>query len=203
MGGLFWRTRRLARTIPPCMGAFAVAFVAGDAPSLAVPWREQDGQTIVWLNDNQLSAAISGRAIPLDHDSTGQGGYCYGPLNILGYGAAPNGARLTVATCRRATAAKDCTNLAGSWHNTIHGMGQTVWTLRSIGNGRYAATEAGLGNATGTAFLSGNTLVIDFKTGIYVGRYQWPLDRQCTAGRGTLTFSAGRRDSFSTSVRRQ
>ncbi|MGE0421553.1 MAG: hypothetical protein AB7O88_04780 [Reyranellaceae bacterium] len=194
--------RRLSRAILPCMTALAVALGAGVAPSLAVPWQEQGGQTIVWLTDDQVKAVKSGRAITLDPDSTGYGGYCYGPLRVLGYAVAHNGARLTVANCSRSANRKDCSNLAGTWRNMTP-LGQSNWALRALGGGRYEARESGMGNATGTAVLSGTTLTIDFRTGNVAGRYQWTLDTQCTAGQGTLVFTAGLQGQHATSINRQ
>ncbi len=203
MWGLIRQARRLQRALAPCTIMFIAALVGGASPSVAVPWQEQGGQTIVWLTDAELTAARSSNVVRLDPDTLGVGGNCYGPFKILGNAVAHNGVRTTVASCTRSAGArKDCSNLAGGWQNAIP-QGRSTWTLRALGGGRYSATESGMGNATGTATLSGTTLTLDFRTGHVTGRYQWALDQQCRAGRGTLLFTAGMQGQFAATIQRQ
>jgi peptidoglycan hydrolase-like protein with peptidoglycan-binding domain len=82
-----------------------------------------------------------------------------------------------------AVAAPTC-HLAGSWSQTTEQVGSTTWSITADGR----AQESGLGNASGTATLSGGVLTITWTTtNGYAGVYRWTLNTQC-GGTGTLKF---------------
>jgi hypothetical protein len=89
--------------------------------------------------------------------------------------------------------------ITGDWRQSTVDVGQTTWNISAGGQ----ATETGIGNAKGSATLTGQTLRIDWTTtNGYAGQYQWRLDSDCKSGSGTLVFSAGRTGSYSSIVTR-
>jgi hypothetical protein len=81
--------------------------------------------------------------------------------------------------------------LQGSWANQLTGGGASTWTFAPLGGGRYDAQEAGMGNARGTAVLTGKHLHIDFVTGPVVGAYDVDLSTSGADGTGQVSFSEG------------
>jgi hypothetical protein len=88
------------------------------------------------------------------------------------------------------TAWGEC-NVSGQWQQTIPGRGASTWTLTPAGGNRYGAQETGLGNASGTAVMSGNQLRIEWRTGTWTGNYVWVIDGSCTTGVGRVTVYTG------------
>ena len=84
--------------------------------------------------------------------------------------------------------AGSCTAV-GTWANNIPDLGlTTTWTIDDAG----VAREAGGGDATGNAVLSGRILRIVW-TGsdqVTTGVYEWTLGANCQKGAGTLRFTA-------------
>lgn len=109
-------------------------------------------------------------------------------------------------TCNTDTAGNQMTEkpsgackLEGNWTQDTPGVGSTIWAIKSDGT----ATETGIGSARGQATLKGNLLQIDWQTSNgYSGYYQWTLDKNCSAGKGTLVFKTGRTDSLNSTVKR-
>lgn len=95
-------------------------------------------------------------------------------------------------------------DISGTWRNQISGIGESTWTFTPQGNGRYSAVEQGLGNARGTAVLSGNRLRLDWTSAQNgdAGYYEWTLDRNCILGDGKLIFTSGRSGTNSTHIDR-
>jgi hypothetical protein len=92
---------------------------------------------------------------------------------------------LLAASGAGTSAAPAVCQLAGSWSQTTTDVGSTTWAITADGK----AQEHGIGNASGTASLSGNVLTITWTTSDgYAGVYRWTLDEQC-GGSGTLTFT--------------
>lgn len=84
--------------------------------------------------------------------------------------------------------AKQITCVAeGVWSNTAQGRGSSIWTIAADGK----ATESGMGNARGTASLSGDTLTITWRTGAVAGVYEIDVFSNCSGGDGTLRFTDG------------
>lgn len=85
---------------------------------------------------------------------------------------------------------------AGLWQHTTTYNGQNVtskWSLTPAVQPSYDAQEIGLGNATGSAVLIGQSLQINWVTSAEQGTYQWDLDETFTHGDGVLTFTFGPR----------
>jgi hypothetical protein len=92
---------------------------------------------------------------------------------------------LLAASGTGTSAAPAACQLGGSWSQTTTDVGSTTWSIRADGK----AQEQGIGNASGTASLSGNILTITWTTSDgYAGVYRWTLDAQCN-GSGMLTFT--------------
>jgi hypothetical protein len=84
--------------------------------------------------------------------------------------------------------AKEITCFAeGVWSNTAEGRGSSTWTIAADGKAR----ESGMGNAQGTAVLSGDTLTITWRTGAVAGVYEIDVFADCSGGDGTLRFTDG------------
>jgi hypothetical protein len=62
--------------------------------------------------------------------------------------------------------------------------------LTPSGNG-YHAQESGMGNAVGTAVMTGKRVRIEWRTGDFTGHYEWVLDPSCMTGEGQLVFYTG------------
>jgi hypothetical protein len=100
----------------------------------------------------------------------------------------------TVIT-RGGGAAGGC-DISGTWRGKVRTdwpETESVWTFTPLGGGRYAAQEKGMGNATGTATVSGDLLRLEWLSvkrlfGEDVkesGFYEWRLDPACRSGEGT------------------
>ena len=70
-----------------------------------------------------------------------------------------------------ATSGAAC-DLSGAWKNT-RPDGTSTWVFTSLGGDRYSAQEQGLGNAVGTAMVSGSEIRLDFKTSSDSGYHRW------------------------------
>jgi hypothetical protein len=97
-----------------------------------------------------------------------------------------NGGATARSNIVRVAWAGGCTAI-GAWEHQTDGIGSTRWTIAAGGQ----ATEAGLGNATGAAVLTGHVLRIDFVASdqVTTGVYSWTLTPNCRSGTGTLRFT--------------
>jgi len=93
-------------------------------------------------------------------------------------------------------------NVAGQWRQSTDNTGTSDWHLTAQGDNSYSAREQGLGNAVGTAIVSGNVLRIEWRTPHGSGVYQWQLDGSCRAGQGQLQFYTGRSGTWASNVQR-
>ncbi len=80
--------------------------------------------------------------------------------------------------------------IGGQWRMTAP-FGQSTWTFSPLGNNRYSAQEQGMGNATGTATVSGYVVQYGWRAGVVTGQNQFTLDRSCTNGPGHVEFHTG------------
>jgi hypothetical protein len=82
--------------------------------------------------------------------------------------------------------AGSCTAI-GRWDHQTEDIGGTSWRIEQGG----AATETGIGNATGTATFSGHVLRITFVASdqVTTGVYEWTLSPNCQTGSGSLTLT--------------
>lgn len=87
-----------------------------------------------------------------------------------------------------------CADLSGKWNNRLSWI-TTIWTLTKVAGNRYNAQEQGGCNASGPATLVGNRLRIDWRCGNSRGTYEWNLNRDCSAGSGTLVSAIGTHES--------
>ena len=94
-------------------------------------------------------------------------------------------------------------DISGVWQNDIANFGTTVWTFTRLDGNRYSATEQGLGNARGTAVVTGNHLRLDFSTGNVTGYYEWFLDANGRTGQGRLVFTSGASGTHTTQLTRK
>ena len=92
-------------------------------------------------------------------------------------------------TIVRSNKTEEC-SAGGQWEQTATGVGTSTWTLTRSG-GSYHAQENGMGNAVGTAVMTGNRVRIDWRTGDFSGLYEWVIDPSCTTGEGQLVFYSG------------
>ena len=97
-------------------------------------------------------------------------------------------ARARIAALK--TADKEVCSAGGQWEQTASDVGTSTWTLKRSGDS-YHAQENGMGNAVGTAVMTGNRLRIDWRTGDHSGIYEWVVDPSCTTGEGQLVFYSG------------
>lgn len=97
-----------------------------------------------------------------------------------------------------------CSDLTGSWRNTIP-EGSSTWTINRNGSGGYQAAESGMGNARSKSVtISGNTLRIVWITGGIEGYYEWKLDANCQQStKGTLVWTRGLSGSRNSTLKRQ
>jgi hypothetical protein len=98
-------------------------------------------------------------------------------------------ARSRLAALKEVAKTAEC-SAEGQWEQTASDVGTSTWILTRSGNG-YHAQENGMGNAVGTAVMSGNGVRIEWRTGDYSGRYEWEIDPSCTTGEGQLVFYTG------------
>lgn len=82
------------------------------------------------------------------------------------------------------------TDISGTWGHKIERLGNSAWVFTKTAEDTYFAQEKGLGNASGTAVLEGNTLTVNWTTpkGL-AGYYQWRLSDDLTQGVGKLVFT--------------
>jgi hypothetical protein len=90
-------------------------------------------------------------------------------------------------------------DISGPWRNKIDAnweATESIWTFTSIGGNRYGAREQGMGNATGTAVLVGDSLHLDYEGPTRrlfgedvkdTGSYDWKLDASCNFGDGKIS----------------
>ena len=86
--------------------------------------------------------------------------------------------------------AKETVDISGRWRHDTPGVGSATWTFTREGKG-YRAVESGLGNAVGTASVTGSRIEIQWQAGAYAGKYWWNLDASGRNGTGQLIFSRG------------
>lgn len=100
-------------------------------------------------------------------------------------------ARLTVLCLLALLAFADRGNaqqkIIGTWRQNTPNVGESDWKIGTRDDGTHFAREVGLGNATGTATLKGNTLTIHWKSGDYSGFYEWELTG--TTGKGRMCYT--------------
>jgi hypothetical protein len=77
-------------------------------------------------------------------------------------------------------------------------VGHSIWTFTPSAGGSYAGEEQGLGNATGTAVMNGNTMRLDWRTGGFSGLVEVLMDPACLVGQGWHIFNSGRTGSEAT-----
>lgn len=90
-------------------------------------------------------------------------------------------------TTQSATGVAGSCTAVGTWVHVTPDIGSTTWTIGPGGQ----AQETGIGNATGTAALSGQVLTITFVASdtVTTGVYSWTLGPDCRSGTGTLMFT--------------
>jgi hypothetical protein len=84
--------------------------------------------------------------------------------------------------------------LAGrAWRQTSTGpCAASTWRFERRQDGSYAATETGCSGATGVArWRGGKTVTLDFHYGGGAGQYIWPLDADCRASTGEVSWNSG------------
>lgn len=102
-----------------------------------------------------------------------------------------SGERSTAAGAGAPSGSGRC-DAAGRWNFQIDGEVSSVYTLTAQGYNRYTASESGMGNATGTATLTGTRLRIDWTTsGGWAGYNTFELDATCNSGEGSVVFTGG------------
>jgi hypothetical protein len=83
------------------------------------------------------------------------------------------------------TAVQSC-SMAGTWADTVTGLGDSVWTIAADG----AANETGMDAASGRASIAGHVLRMAASTATgFTGDYEITLDASCNAGQGQLTWT--------------
>lgn len=118
-------------------------------------------------------------------------------------GGPPSGGnRATVNITVDGTTPSGNCSIAGRWRQTSRGVSTSIWTFTHLGGNRYRATEAGSGNARGTAVLRGNQLRLDASTRTLTGYYIWTINRRCNYGSGRLVFTRGRRSTHTSTISR-
>jgi hypothetical protein len=82
--------------------------------------------------------------------------------------------------------------IAGLWEMVIFGQGESRWTLSPLEDNKFEATEEGLGNAKGTAVLTGRTVQLDWTAtnpgDTTTGRFMWTLDESFSSADATVQF---------------
>ena len=82
--------------------------------------------------------------------------------------------------------------IAGLWKMVIFGQGESQWTLSPLEDNKFEAAEEGLGNARGTAVLSGRKVQLDWAAtnpgDQTTGRFLWDLDESLTSADATVQF---------------
>ena len=74
----------------------------------------------------------------------------------------------------------------------IFGQGESRWTLSPLEDNTFEAVEEGLGNAKGTAVLTGRTVQLDWAAtnpdDPTTGRFLWNLNESLTSADATVEF---------------
>jgi hypothetical protein len=82
--------------------------------------------------------------------------------------------------------------IAGLWEMVIFDHGESQWTLTPLEDNKFQATEEGLGNAKGTAVLTGHDVQLDWTAtnpgDTTTGRFRWKLDDSFSAADATVEF---------------
>jgi hypothetical protein len=82
--------------------------------------------------------------------------------------------------------------IAGLWEMVIFGQGESQWTLTPLEDNKFQATEEGLGNAKGTAVLTGHKVQLDWTAtnpgDTTTGRFLWELDESFSSADATVQF---------------
>ncbi len=82
--------------------------------------------------------------------------------------------------------------IAGLWEMVIFGQGESKWTLSPLEENKYEAVEDGLGNAKGTAVLTGRQVQLDWSAtnpdDPTTGRFLWELDESFSSADATVQF---------------
>jgi hypothetical protein len=86
-------------------------------------------------------------------------------------------------------------DIGGQWRMNTQNVGQSTWTFSSLGGNQYSGQETGLGNASGTAIVNGDSLRLEWRTGGYSGVVELRLDANCSSGQGRQVFHTGRTGS--------
>lgn len=79
-------------------------------------------------------------------------------------------------------------DIGGQWRMNTQNVGQSTWTFSPLGGNRYSGQETGLGNASGTASVNGNSLRLEWRTGSYSGVVELTLDASCRSAQGRQVF---------------
>jgi hypothetical protein len=93
-------------------------------------------------------------------------------------------------------------DVSGLWHGNIQGFGASDWTFTATGRDLYAVQETGLGNAQGTAIVSGYTLQFDWRTGDFTGTAMLGLDASCTSASGQDILHTGAPGAYPMTLQR-
>ena len=82
--------------------------------------------------------------------------------------------------------------IAGVWEMVIFDQGESKWTLTPLHENQYDAVEEGLGNAKGTAVLTGRHVQLDWTAtnpgDLTTGRFEWELDEGFSSASATVEF---------------
>lgn len=88
--------------------------------------------------------------------------------------------------------ARGCDLVGRAWQQTSTGpCAASTWRFERRQDGNYAATETGCSGATGVARWNGKTVTLDFHYAGGAGQYIWPLDTQCRAAPGEVSWNSG------------
>jgi hypothetical protein len=93
-------------------------------------------------------------------------------------------------------------DISGRWQMNTTNVGTSQWTFTRRPDGYYHGQEAGLGNATGTAMVSGSIFYLEWVTGSGAGNVRLSLDPTCSVGNGQHAFTQGRAGAENTTWRR-
>jgi len=101
-------------------------------------------------------------------------------------------AAFLVAGCDRKSDAAGCDLASRTWEQTSPGACATSkWKFTPQTGGTWHGAETGCANAGGTARYDGKEIKLDFEYSGGVGQYIWPVDAQCRASAGKVTWSKG------------
>jgi hypothetical protein len=101
------------------------------------------------------------------------------------------------------TSSNNC-DMNGTWRHYIQGIGESTLTFSSLGNGRYNVRESGLGNASGTAYVNGTRVRLDWTSSQSGdgGYTEWDMSNGCNLGTGNLTYTYGKSGTFTNRIER-